>query len=506
MSGRLSRMCLYGAFAVSLLSVPALADPGSSDSVARLEALLEAQQRKIEALEQQVAASAQADMDAARAEQMKQQIREVLSEAEFRESLMPSTLQAGYDGGFFIRSHDDKFKMKFNGLMQIRYTYSHMNTRNRYMAPRNQLRHDRSGIDGARIRFRVSGHVYNKDLTYLLELDMSQGSFYDARVNYAWVHYRFAEEFQIKAGIFRMHSTRADTESTATMQFVEYPVWNAIFGLARGTGISFWGNLADGKGRYSIDVVNAMGAPGRRTVTTDEALYANGHDNNPGVVFRTVWALMSGHCLHPDDRGNWTAPCDMAIHDEPALNMGFHYAFNEDWHDGSQRISFGRRTFFEEGGYGMTSSQQTAMHQLGVDAGFKYMGFSTTAEYAIRIINPRDAGGRPPWSPLFMASGQQSTVATHGAYVQCGYFLPIPGHERKFEVVGRVGAIWVAPGNSQGVWTYAVGANYYIIGHKVKLQTDFTKVTEAPVSANQWGIANVNDDALVWRVQLQVAF
>ena len=131
---------------------------------------------------------------------------------------------------------------------------------------------------------------------------------------------------------------------------------------------------------------------------------------------------------------------------------------------------------------------------------------STTAEYAIRIINPRDAGGRPPWSPLFMASGQQSTVATHGAYVQCGYFLPIPGHERKFEVVGRVGAIWVAPGNSQGVWTYAVGANYYIIGHKVKLQTDFTKVTEAPVSANQWGIANVNDDALVWRVQLQVAF
>jgi hypothetical protein len=33
--------------------------------------------------------------------------------------------------------------------------------------------------------------------------------------------------------------------------------------------------------------------------------------------------------------GKWTAPCDMAIHDEPALNVGFHYAFNEDWHDGT---------------------------------------------------------------------------------------------------------------------------------------------------------------------------
>jgi len=506
MSGRLSRMCLYGAFAVGLLSVPALADPGSSDSVARLEALLEAQQRKIEALEQQVAASAQADMDAARAQQMKQQIREVLSEAEFRESLMPSTLQAGYDNGFFIRSHDDKFKMKFNGLMQIRYTYSDMNAKNRYMMPGTQLRHDRSGIDGSRIRFRVSGHVYNKDLTYLLELDMSQGSAYDARVNYAWVNYRFAEEFQIKAGIFRVHSSRADTGSTATMQFVEYPVWNSVFILGNGTGISFWGNLMDGKGMYSIDVVNAMNAPGRRTITTDETLYTAGHDNNPGVVFRTVWALMSGHCLHPDDMGHWTEPCDMAIHDEPALNMGFHYAYNEDWHDGSMRIAYGRPKFFGRGGFGNTSSQQTQMHQVGLDAGFKYMGFSATAEYAMRVINPRDAGGGPPWSPLFIASGEQATTTTHGGYLQCGYFLPIPGHERQFEVVGRVGAIYIGPGEGQGTWTYAIGANYYIIGHKVKLQTDFTKITEAPVSASQWGIANVNDDAMIWRVQLQVSF
>lgn len=506
MSGRLSRMCLYGAFAVSLLSVPALADPGSSDSVARLEALLEAQQRKIEALEQQVAATAQADMDAARSQQMKQQIREVLSEAEFRESLMPSTLQAGYDGGFFIRSHDDKFKIKFNGLMQMRYTYSNMNSKNRYMAPGNQLRHDRSGIDGARIRFRISGHAYTKDLTYLLELDMSAASQYDARLLYGWVNYRFAEEFQIRAGVFRVGSTRADTGSTAVFQFVEYPVMNALFGLGPGTGISFWGNLADGKGRYTLDIVNSFNNPGRQTITTDENLYANGHDNNPGIVFRTVWALMSGHCLNPDDAGDWVEPCDMAIHDEPALNVGGHIAWTEDWHDGQLRTPFGRRTFFQEGGFGVTSSEQSAIWQVGVDAGFKYMGFSAIAEYVARVINPRNAGGRPPWSPLFIASGETETMATQGAYLQCGYFLPIPGHEREFEVVGRLEAMMVGPGNSQGLWVYAAGANYYIVGHRVKLQTDFTYVPEAPVSAAQWGIANVNDRAMVWRVQLQLAF
>nr|HPM23966.1 hypothetical protein [Phycisphaerae bacterium] len=114
MSGRLYRVCLLGAAAVGILAGPALADEGTSartnEGVARLEALLEAQQQKIEALEQQVAAAQQADMDAARVEQMKQQIREVLSEQEFRESLMPSTVQAGYDKGFFIKSSDEKFK------------------------------------------------------------------------------------------------------------------------------------------------------------------------------------------------------------------------------------------------------------------------------------------------------------------------------------------------------------------------------------------------------------
>ena len=35
---------------------------------------------------------------------------------------------------------------------------------------------------------------------------------------------------------------------------------------------------------------------------------------------------------------------------------------------------------------------------------------------------------------------------------------------------------------------------------------DVTKVNEAPITSNYNGLANVNDDALIFRVQLQVAF
>ena len=102
---------------MAALLTPVLADePGvtnlSADQVSRLEAIYEAQQQKIELLQQQVAAAELQDQDAARSEAMRQQIREILSEQEFRESLMPSVLQAGYDKGFFIKSSDEKFLMK----------------------------------------------------------------------------------------------------------------------------------------------------------------------------------------------------------------------------------------------------------------------------------------------------------------------------------------------------------------------------------------------------------
>ena len=509
MSGRLFRRCLFAAVAAAVLTIPVLADegPGSGTdaSLARLEALLEAQQKKIEALEQQVAAANQADMNAARVDQMKQQIREVLSEQEFRESLMPSTVQAGYDKGFFIKSSDEKFMIRMNGQFQFRWTHYATRSGNRYLSP-GLRRQDRTGFDWSRLRFRFSGYAYTKDLTYLLELDQSTAGQLDTQMLYAWVNYRVVDEFQIKAGTFRVASTRADSASTAMMQFAEYPMMNAVFGLSRGTGIRLWGKLFQGKGEYYLDFVNSLNNATRATITTDETRNASGHDNNPALVFRTIWSLLGGACQHPeDDAGMSDSVCDMAIHTSPAWNVGFHYAYTEDWREGTLAIPFRRQTSFRDGGFGLTSSQGLQIHQFGIDSGFKYQGFSILGEYVVRLLDVR-AGDRAPYAPLFLLTSDGSTNAQHGAYVQCGYFLPIPGLERKLEVVARVGGVSALAGGQEGTWDYGAGLNYYIQGHKVKLQTDVTKVSESPISSSQYSLANVNDDALIWRVQLQVAF
>jgi len=507
MSGRLYRMCLFGAVAVGVLASPVLADegtpPGADSQVSRLEALLEAQQAKIEALEQQVSAAAQGNTDAARVDQMKQQIREVLSEREFRESLMPSALQAGYDKGFFIRSSDEKFQIKFNGLFQFRWTHYDTRSQNRYLSP-GLRRNDRTGFDFARARFIFGGHAYSKDLTYHVTFDSSQGDGYNTSMLYGWVNYRVMDEFQIMAGIFRLASTRVDMASTSTMQFVEYPMMNSVFGLVRGIGVRFWGKLLEGKGEYYLDVVNSLARP-TRTITTDETLLADGHDNNPAILFRTIWSILDGSTSYPEYKGPKDEPGDMAMHTEPAWNVGFHYAFKEDRHDGTLRIPFPRKNVFRDGGFGLVTSEGLQIHQAGLDTSFKFCGFSAQAEYAIRLLDVRN-GTRPPFTPLFLVTGDDSTNAQHGAYLQCGYFLPIPGFERKLEVVAKVEGISALAGGSEGTWIYSGGLNYFIEGHKVKLQTDLTKVSEVPISSSGYSLANVNDDALIWRVQLQVAF
>ncbi len=500
---------IHGGWAACLLAAGAVVGPanaddktssatvGTDEKVARLEALLEAQQRKIDELQGTVAAGGQGDMDKARVDEMKRQIREVLSEQEFRSSLMPSSVQAGYDNGFYIGSSDENFRMTINGWSQFRWTHYGTRSDNRYLLPRLE-RDDRTGFDVQRLRLAIGGWAYSKDLTYHITFRAEAPDAYDSVIHYAWVNYRFAEEFQVTAGIFQNASTHsallADQER---LQFVDRGVFEAVYDLGTSLGIRFWGNVFDKRVTYMVDVVNSLNSFGNRTITTDPAE----HDNNPALLARVVW-----HALGDDNLNEFAGEGDLRKDkSQPALDIGMSYAFNEDRGDrGTTRIPFAWDGWNpSRGGFGLTNTNGLQINQFSWDLGFKYMGFSATGEYALRIVDPRTAWRRP-FAPWWLLSGDDSTTAQHGAYVQLGYF--IPGLDDKVEVVGRVGGVSALSNETEGTWEYAIGANYYLQGHKVKLQTDMVKVSEAPISDSYSSLANVNDDALVFRVQLQVAF
>ncbi|MBU0641516.1 MAG: hypothetical protein KKB50_21865 [Planctomycetes bacterium] len=474
-------------------------DPGGDD-VARLKTLLQSQQRQIEVLEEQIAAVNAQDQDAARVEAMKQQIREVLSEQEFRESLMPSMMQAGYDKGFFIRSSDDKFMLKITGRLQLRWTHYATRSDNRWNAPRLQ-RNDRTGFDVERIFVNFTGHAYDPNLTYGIYLFSTRsGDFWPF---YAYANYRFSDEFQFKGGLMRILSLRIQHQSDGVGQFPDRPMVDAVFGLGLGVGAQFWGKLFDKRLEYYVQVLNALNGQGNVTIGQDVAASQVGTqmDSNPALVFRTVW-----HALGKGDGSDFSQQADLEFHESPGLDIGLHYAFNED--EGDQittaiPYSLSRRN--GRGGYGLTNTNGCQVHQLGLDAHFKYQGFSLQSEYVFRTLDPRRAWRRP-FTNLWRMTGEDHTAVMHGAYLQAGYFLPIPGMEKKLEAVARVGGISTTAGGSQGSWEYSGGLNYYFEGNKVKLQTDVTKIYEVPIQNQYSSLATLNDDALVWRVQLQVAF
>ncbi|MEP0848048.1 MAG: hypothetical protein HRF50_14655 [Phycisphaerae bacterium] len=470
----------------------------ADDKVSRLEALLEAQQKKLDALEAQLTAASEKDAEAARVEAMRAQIREILSEQEFRESLMPSITTAGYDKGFYIRSTDEKFLAKLNGYLQFRWTHYGNQSRNRYLLPRLE-RNDRTGFDVQRLRFHLSGHIYNEDITYNLQVRADAPDTWDFVLHRMWVNFRFHDELQLKAGVFQTAMMRSQLLADEYgQQFVDRSMVDAVFGLGNGLGVRLWGQLFDKKLEYFVDVVNSLNGVANRTITPDPAE----HDNNPAILARLVW-----HALG-DDLKTWSTEGDVEHHDSPQLDFGFSYAFNED--DGDQattRIPFPwtRRVGNAIGGYGLTSTNGLQINQFGWDTAFKYMGFSATGEYVIRLVDPTQVASRP-FTPWYLLTGQEDTTVQHGAYVQVGYFLPIPGLEKKIEAVARVGGISALANGQEGSWEYAGGLNYYIDGHNIKLQTDVTKIYEVPITSSYSSLANVNDNALIWRVQLQVAF
>lgn len=488
--------CSFGSFALA---------EDRSDAADRERATADVEQLKQEVreLRQQVALAASQDMDKARTDSLRAQIREVLNDREFRESLMPAVMSAGYDDGFYIKSSDDKWKITFNGLLQFRYTYYNTQSRNTYI-PYKLPRDDRSGFDVQRARLALNGQIGSSDWTWHLEFKSDAPQQYDIVMDSAWINYRFADELQIRMGEFGLASTHTEMVGGGNQQFVDKSVVNAMFGLGASVGVRLWGQLFNKRLEYYLDFVNGLSDDGNtnvgRTITADPAE----NDGNPALVFRTIWHILGDPALPSAFNEG-----DIEHHTSPVWDFGFHYAFDDNYHDRfGTRIPVSRiRPFGILGGYALTDTQGLQINQFGFDTQFKFCGFSLAGEYIVRTVDVRRGSfDNGPLAAYYIAGGDNSTTAQHGAYVQAGYFLPIPGMENKIEAVARVGGVSTLGYDQQGTWEYGAGVNYYISGNRVKLQADVSKIYEAPTTSSYSSLANVNDDALVFRVQMQVAF
>ncbi|MHB1158585.1 MAG: porin [Phycisphaerales bacterium] len=175
------------------------ATPDATAELRVLQAEMQAQQSVLNSQSKELSGlrsdQGQTWLTAARAEQVKSLVREVLSDADTRASLMDSAITAGHNGkNFFLASEDGNFLLTVDGQIQVRYIWNRIeDTGSRNYNEGFQLRR-------AKLAFR--GHVYDPKLTYGLRIvnDYTSGSM---SLEEAWAAYDVADGWNVKGGQFK---------------------------------------------------------------------------------------------------------------------------------------------------------------------------------------------------------------------------------------------------------------------------------------------------------------
>ncbi len=458
----------------------------------RLQTLVEAQQQTINELESKLNLATSADWDAARVEEIKKVVREVMSDAEFRESLYPDVMQVGYDHGFYIKSSDEKFLLNISGMMKFRWTGTNRQTDNRRLVGR-QRQDDINGFEIEQLFLTFAGHIHTDKLTYQITVMGDTDLEHDWTTYYAFVNYEVAKELQIRAGLMDIPQGRQFMSWDSRLQFVDRSMVEEAFFLGQSIGVMAHGTLFK-RLSYMMGVFNGLNNP---------ADSPSGEDPINGAHLDTNFAYAArlvGHILGTGIDPVTDGETDLAWSKDPKLDVAASFYFNDDNGDRNgpgllysipDRIRSGRGI----GGNATADATGTDYFGFGTDVAFRYRGFSATAEWFLRTVD-----GDSEFSQWELLTGRDDATHVQGGYIQAGYFI-IP---KKVEVAARMGGIW--DNSDDNTWEYTFGVNYYpFSSHNLKIQADFTRISEASVDST-WINVNQNDEINMFRVQLQAAF
>ncbi len=374
--------------------------------------------------------------------------------------------EAGWKRGLTFINKDQKYSLKFRILLQPRYEFQS------YDSALESGKDDQNTFRMRRLLLSWEGNGFTKNLEYKVQVNAVASEWKDFLED-AYMNYRFMDPLQVEFGQYKIPYIRQQINSSGRLQFTERSLASDEFrwastdgtttttctlpggGTVSGTGISACGGGAiksstttysERKFHYDTGLMLQGQAFDRRLEYYGSVTNGTGPNRiNLNFVFlflcRSVWNILGQY-------GYSEADVDYLEH--PALFLG-----------GS-------------GGYNSQDNTQTKIAQAGGEIGFKYKGASLQGEYFYRHKNPI-AG---------------PTTGDHGYYVQAGYTV-LP---RRLEVAGRASQVFLAgPKNNKS--EYTAGINYYVFGHDLKLQGNYSYLP------TQYAAGTANDHRFILQLQ-----
>jgi len=348
-------------------------------------------------------------------------------------------------GLFNLIGKDSSFSMNMSARMQM------LGTSNWDL--NNGLTNPSSSLLVRRARLKFDGFAYSPKLKYKLELGLSNrdigkaSSFTNEAPKYildAVVKWNFSGNFVLWFGQTKLPGNRERVISSGDLQQVDRSLLNSRFNIDRDMGFQLRHhfNLTD---TFIVREMFSVSQGEGRNITTGNL---GGHQYTSRIELLPFGKFAS----KGDYRGS-----DLKFEPAPKLALGFTYDFNND--AVKNRSNQGSYMITDTGFY------STNISTVFVDAMYKHNGFSFMGEYAVRDAD--DAFAKNSDGTL---TGDLVQVG-NALNLQTGYLL-----SETLEISGRYTNIdWDQNITGKGNETqYTLGLSKYILGHKLKVQTDLS--------------------------------
>lgn len=363
---------------------------------------------------------------------------------------------------------DSSFSIKFAPRFQFRSYTSFDHDGENYQDPEQTFL-----IRRARLKF--DGWALTPKLVYKIELGLSNNDIGGASVytgnspRYildAVLKWNFYENFQLWAGQTKLPGNIERVISSGNLQLIDRSILNSRFNLDRDIGIQLHHKVNLGEKLVVKEKFALSQGEGRNIVV----------GNIGGLKYTGRLELLPfGEFLK---KGDYTQG-DLEREPSPKLMLGAVYDFNDN--AVKTRSNLGNYMVFDDGSF-----YQTDITTIFFDAMFKYRGLSIMAEYANREAD----------MPLAMVQGETDVfdyvvLEGSGVNVQTSYLF-----KNFYEITGRYSKNdYKDISQALDLEQYTLGASKYIVGHKLKVQSDVV-----------YSRLNDINDNITWRIGFDFHF
>jgi hypothetical protein len=363
---------------------------------------------------------------------------------------------------------DSSFSVKFAPRFQVRSISSWDHDGNEYGSPEHNFI-----VRRARLKF--DGFAYSPKLKYKIELGLSNRDISGANqfnrntpryILDAVIMWNFAGNWELWAGQTKLPGNVERVVSSANLQLVNRSLLNSRFNIDRDLGIQLRHKTNLGGDFLMREKFSISQGEGRNVSEGNEG----GLQYTARLEFLPFGTFIS--------KGDYSQS-DLKREEKPKLMVGLTYNYNQD---AVRERGFAGDYMIRTDG----SLYETDQTTIFADAMFKYNGFSFMGEYAKRTADNEiatEADGITPTGDVVLTGNALN--------LQAGYLF-----KNNYEIAGRFTTTnYESITNRDPEKQYTLGFNKFVVGHKLKVQSDISYTS-----------VDGNEDNITFRLGFDIHF